>query len=330
MATFIPQPNGKVKTLVRLKGVYKCKTLPSMGKARAWATITEAEIESGKLSKTSELTVGDMLAEYRIKKTATKRGRRSEELRLDRLERDDISKVLLQDVGKKHISAWRDRRLKSVSALSVLREWTTLSHAFKTAINEWEWDLKYPMSGVDKPSKPPARTRRAEGNELERVIYCSGWDQKSVPRTATARVGAAVEFVVETALRCKEVCGLDKKRDIQGRVAKVVDSKTESGIREVPLSKRALEIVELLKKVDLPGDSLFHLNESQVDALYRKIRKRAVVQGLRFHDLRAEACTRLARKLSPLQLAKVLGHSDVSKLMIYYREKAEDIAEMLD
>src|SRR5438876_9719490 len=65
-------------------------------------------------------------------------------------------------------------------------------------------------------------------------------------------------------------------------------------------------------------------------ALFRKAKGRAEIKGLHFHDSRAEALTRLSRKVDVLTLARIVGHRDPRSLMIYYRESAEDIATRID
>lgn len=63
-----------------------------------------------------------------------------------------------------------------------------------------------------------------------------------------------------------------------------------------------------------------------MDALFRKARDKCGIEGVTFHDSRANAATMLSRHLDILELARALGHSDLKKLMIYYRKSAEDIA----
>lgn len=63
------------------------------------------------------------------------------------------------------------------------------------------------------------------------------------------------------------------------------------------------------------------------DALFRKARKRAGLEGFTFHDSRAEALTRMSRKLDAFELARVSGHRDLSTLLQrYYRATASEIA----
>ena len=68
---------------------------------------------------------------------------------------------------------------------------------------------------------------------------------------------------------------------------------------------------------------------SSLDALWRKTVRKAMIDDLHFHDLRALAATRMSKKLNPLQLAKVLGHKDLRSVMIYYREDVTDFADDL-
>ncbi len=75
--------------------------------------------------------------------------------------------------------------------------------------------------------------------------------------------------------------------------------------------------------------SVFALSTSQVDALFRKARARCGIEDLHWHDARATAITRLARRLDILDLARMIGHANLGELRTYYRERAEDIAARL-
>jgi len=78
------------------------------------------------------------------------------------------------------------------------------------------------------------------------------------------------------------------------------------------------------------GNTLFGLTSVSLDALFRKGRDRAQIEGLTFHDTRHAAITRLAKKLNVLDLARMVGHRDLRMLQIYYNESADDMALKLD
>ena len=188
------------------------------------------------------------------------------------------------------------------------------------------------MKKVKKPVGAPPRDRLPTQDEIDRICLALGYDGVTPPETMTARVGAAFMFAIETAMRAQEICNLTRA-DIQGKVAVVRTSKTQAGVRRVPLSPEALRILGLVQASHPAGDgtpcSVFQLTTAQLDALFRKGKARAVVQGLHFHDTRAEAITRLAKKLPLLDLARMVGHKDLRLLQVYYRETAEGIADRL-
>jgi integrase len=66
-----------------------------------------------------------------------------------------------------------------------------------------------------------------------------------------------------------------------------------------------------------------------LDAAFRRARDRAGLSGFTFHDSRANALTRLAQVLAPLDLARMIGHRDLGSLLVYYRPSAASIAERL-
>ena len=58
--------------------------------------------------------------------------------------------------------------------------------------------------------------------------------------------------------------------------------------------------------------------------------KRSGLKDLHFHDLRHEAASRLAEKLSNiLELSSVTGHKDIRMLKRYYHPRAEELAKKL-
>jgi len=236
---------------------------------------------------------------------------------------DDVAHVRLPDLDAPDVASWRDRRLKAVGVASVLREWNILSHACNVAIKEWRWMHDNPFSRVQRPESPPPRKRRPAQEEIDAILLALGYSADEPPETMSARVGAAALFAIETAMRASEICSLTREC-IHGRTAHL--PKTKNGhSRDIPLSREALRILDQL------GPDLFDMAPASLDALWRKGKARAMVEGLNFHDLRREALTRLATKLSVMELAKVSGHLDLRILQsVYFSPTADDLADKLD
>lgn len=181
------------------------------------------------------------------------------------------------------------------------------------------------MAEVRKPPEPPPRVRRVSAEELERLALSAGSDLTR----ATARTFHSFLFAIETGMRISEIVGLEWERlDLEDRVAKLAMTKNGTS-RDVPLSHEAVRLLEALPSAGTKAGGVYQLTAGQVDALWRKLRDRAGIENLHFHDSRHEAITRLEKKLDVLSLARMVGHRNLNELMTYYNESAKDLAKRL-
>ncbi|WP_043747755.1 tyrosine-type recombinase/integrase [Methylobacterium nodulans] len=75
---------------------------------------------------------------------------------------------------------------------------------------------------------------------------------------------------------------------------------------------------------------MFPVGGNAARLAWERLRKRAEVQGLRFHDLRHEAVSRLFEMgLSVPEVAMLSGHRDTRRLMRYTHLRPEALAEKL-
>lgn len=320
MASIVAHGSGW-RVFIFKRGIRESRTFGTKAEARSWGSAREVEIEAG-VTGPVDKTVRDLLQEYAKKVSGEKKGAKWERTRIDLICRMPIADVRLADLGAPDIGEWRDARLKQVSAASVRREWTILSGAFSIAIDEWKWLNAHPMTKVRRPPKPRPRDRTFTEQEVERLLFVTG----SNLGTVMGRTGAALRLALETGMRAGELCSLSAADvDLKAQVAVLRDTKNGDS-REVPLSPQAVEICKSLA-TDAP--LLLRLNTQQIDAHFRKAKAKACVEGVTFHDSRATAITRLARKLDILDLARMVGHRDIRSLQVYYRTTAADIAKLL-
>lgn len=321
----IEQRGKRWRVRVRVGGVDRSASFRTKAEASAWAAQYEADAAAGKLGRAADKPFRALIERYINEVLPTKRGERPERLRLERLMRDDdLARVRLPDFGPEHVAAWRDRRLRQVSAASVLREWATLSAACNVAIKEWRWLQVNPFSQVKKPPEPKARTRVYTDDEIERVLLACGYPNLE---TEQGRVGAVVLFALETARRASEIVTLTWERvNPDRRIAHLPLTKNGSA-RDVPLSRKALALLEPMRG----RDPVFGIRSAAVlDTLWRKARDRAMLEDAHFHDLRATALTRMARRVGVMDLAKISGHRDIRILQnVYYRVDPGEIAGLL-
>ena len=127
-------------------------------------------------------------------------------------------------------------------------------------------------------------------------------------------------------MRAGEICNI-RPHDVHGNYITLPITKNGTA-RDVPLSRKAMQVLKRVGKNNV--EFLFGLTTASLDALFRKARKRAGLSGFTFHDSRHYFCTYAARKLSPFELARMMGHKDLKMTMRYYNESAANIAAKLD
>ena len=143
------------------------------------------------------------------------------------------------------------------------------------------------------------------------MLRALGWSRQP-PETLQQQVGFAFLMSLHTAMRAGEVL----RYELRGTVAHLALTKNGDP-RDVPLSARALRLHALCPQYTVSSASL--------DALFRKARKAAGLDGFVFHDARASALTRMSKHVDVLTLARISGHRNISQLMTYYRETAAEI-----
>lgn len=304
MASFRRHGNGWQAEVFK-RGVRRAQTFESKGAARAWAHQLEAEIMAGIRGEIPNLTFAALLKRYAREVSARKKGARWEAIRLDALERDRIAQVRLRHFGPAHVSDWRERRLQAVSGASVRREWNLLSHVCTYAVREWGWLKVNPFKGLARPADARPRDRIASEDELDRLLG-----------RASPTLRRSIVIALETGMRASEIASWPR---VSGRVAYLLDSKNGAA-REVPLSAAALEAWR----------GGIELTAGSISALFARLCREVGVIGLTFHDLRRTAIVRLAEKLKPMELAKMVGHRDLRvTLNTYYRSDPEEVAKKL-
>jgi len=303
------------------RGIRKSKVLSTRREAQDWAARAEYLIDNAEAEASSQ-PFRDVLDRYAREVSPTKRGARWEQIRLEKIGRGRIGSLPIGEITAADIASWRDARLREVSAGSVRREMVLLSAVFTQARKEWQLVASSPMTDVRKPASPPPRDRLPTPDEIERMRHAAGEDLHH----ATARAFHAFLFSCETAMRAGEVVGLTADRvDLARRVAHLPMTKNGRA-RDVPLSPEAVRLIEALPEFD----PLFGLTGRQLESLFRKVRKRAGVEGLTYHDSRRAATVKLSKRLDVLDLARMSGHRDLKLLLdVYYRETAEDLAKRL-
>lgn len=319
----ITKSNGKWRVQIHVNGKRRSKVLSTKLEAQRWATKAEYEIEHRHEIAEASL-FGVALDRYAREVSPKKKGAKWEDIRLTKFQTYPIARIAMKDLQPSDFASWRDGRLLEVKGASVRREMQLLSAVLTTARKEWGWISQNPISDVQKPPNSPRRKRTPTPCEMDKLALAAGSDM----RKATCRAFASFRFAVETGMRAGEIVSMQPDQvSISRRVAHLPETKNGEA-RDVPLSSAALSILEDMLGRQFP-EGVFGLRSDNLDRLWRKVRDRAKIEGLTFHDSRHAAITQLAKKLEVLDLARMVGHKDLKMLLIYYETDAEALADKL-
>ncbi|WP_421380225.1 integrase [Paraburkholderia sp. DD10] len=275
-------------------------------------------------------TLGDLMRRYLSAVTPHKRSAAQETLRLKGLLKHEIADCPLIGLNPQRVAEWRDARLQTVSGSTVKRDMTVLAHVLKIATDEWgESFAQNPFRLVRRPKESSPRNRRLNAGEEPALL--AACDEARAPY-----LRPVVELALETAMRQSEIVGLEWENiNLAGRAALLPMTKNGTS-RGVPLSSRAIEILEgTAASRDIAGNRIgFVFSGVTAEAVKRSfIRavRRAKLADLRFHDLRHEATSRFfERKLTVPEVARITGHKTWTMLERYTHLQLEDVARRLD
>ncbi len=278
--------------------------------AQKWALKQEALMQSGRWSKTKEpqCLLSDLITKYRDEVTPSKRNHQREITRLNRLLTESIMQLRLSEVTPPKVAAFRDQRLPA-GPRATEYDLVLLRHAWNIANKEWGWALgPNPMEKIRFPKTNPARERRLMPGEFERL-------REAASEMSCWYLWPVVELAIETAMRKGELLSL-KWCNIDFEKSVALLPQTKNGApRWVPFTERALEIVSSLEQT---SEVVFPVGPDALRHGWDRLCQRAEIEGLRFHDLRHEAISRLFElNLTVPEVAFISGHKTPTQLFKY-------------
>lgn len=336
MASIRKKSNGmwlaQVRRVARdgLPALNRSASFPRKAEAEAWAAKIENEWRTLRFGGAPNVPFSEVLERYKNEVSVHKHGWRNETNIINRVLRTPLAEVRLPHLSELQFQAWADERKKEVSASTLRREWVLLSNVLTVASKQWRWLPENFMQRLDKPADGLARTQRVTDEDAAAVAFAGGYTPDCVPSARTQRAAAAFYFALETAMRAGEIVMLTWDCVFYDRRYVHIPLTKNGHPRNVPLSSKAVAILRQMETVR-ENAFVFNITSGSLDALFRKLKRRSLLENLHFHDARREALTRLAKIYSPMELAKISGHRDLRILLnTYYAPTVEDLAEKLE
>ncbi len=215
-------------------------------------------------------------------------------------------------------------RRKWFYTLKKLLDWHSARHNYALAANLYA-DLEIPAAWAQE------RERRLEAGEEERLAKAA---QEGY--TNREQWPLLIDFALETAMRAQELL---KAQWLHADIVKCnlripkENSKTGRG-RDIPLSKRAVAILEELRGDGKPADARIFWAWKNSDTLasgFRRLCHRAGIEDLKIHDLRHEATSRFFERgrLDSVLIKKITGHESMDTLSRYFQLRPGTLHELM-
>lgn len=198
---------------------------------------------------------------------------------------------------------------------------------FNYAFTKWRWETLR-----DNPATK--LTMPKVDNVRKRVL---SFDEQAMLDAALAEcrnqmVAPTLTLLRETAMRASEPIEHAVWANVDWERSLLHLSDAKAGQRDVPLSPAALQALQRLRELNPgePHERIVQITYNALAAAWRLALKRAGIKGLRVHDLRRTAATRMALDTGNVFLVKALtGHKTLSMLERYINVTAEDVVAVM-
>lgn len=338
---YIKERGAYWRAEVRRKG-YKptYRTFDTQKQAQQWARRIESEMDSGLYVDRAEAertTLREALERYNRDIVPTKRHPYQETCRINRWLQNDLCYRTLTNLKGADFAVYRDKRREAGRAENTIRlELQIISHLYEIARKEWGMEsLVNPLNNIRKPGGSRARDRRLKQGEFFKIY-------KYLRRRNNIYAAAAFVLAIETSLRQGMLFRLQWEWvDIDARVIRIPEEArgaTNKGVpATLPLSTRAMKVLDTIRPKDKDDNIIEHptglvLNTTSnaVICFWKDMQNDLGLKGLRWHDLRHEAASRLFEKgLHPMEVASITGHRSMQTLKRYTHLKPENLLERL-
>ena len=289
-----------------------CKSFIKKADAEAWARQVEIHFDRGEApfdERQKYKTFADIAERYLKEVSPTKKSFPVEFYRIPLLIKRPFAKMRLCELNGPTIASFRDGRIKEVSSASVRKEMYLISAIIQHANAEWlQKPIANPIHQIAKPKDSKPRAVRLSNQDRNKLLNALEASKHKILKSI-------ILFALETGLRRGEILRIHWE-DIDLSRGLLLLRETKNGqSRIVPLSPSAIKILTLLPRHE---KSAFPISSNACRLAWERLRDKAALPNLRFHDLRHDAISRFfERGLTIPEVTMMSGHKTKSQLFRY-------------
>ncbi|MCH7519039.1 MAG: tyrosine-type recombinase/integrase [Candidatus Dadabacteria bacterium] len=234
----------------------------------------------------------------------------------------------LSEISASDIDSYKQRRLKGgIKLNTIVRDLVVIRHLFNYAYNRKKFFGRNPVSESGLPQINDKKERILTTVEQERLL-----------NNSTPELSAIIRLALNTGMRRDEFLFLKWGWvNLQEGLITLPHTHTKSNkSRKVPINKVVRKIL-LEKKLQSDGNNnVFHVSDTMsgsrtwLQRTFRKACKQAGIEGLRIHDLKHTAITRMVEAGIPLiDISKIVGTS-IKLIVDRYSHQKESLKKAVD
>lgn len=340
MATIEPRElkdgTRRYRVRVRLQGeLPRTKTFKRLTDAKAWAAKVESDLGHGAYVPTAlerRRTLHDLIDKYRTEylpgrgiRDATKQLALLQwwddnygHLTLDKLKPEAIAE------GRRKLTQRRKRDGEPLSGATINRHLAALSAVCKWAWKELRWLPSNPVLDVSKAPESTGIVRFLSDTERKALL-------QACRESPDPNIHAAVMLALATGARYSNLRFL-KWSDVDLQNWRLRFTETKNGQpRYVPVVGPAQKALQAHRDADPTGEGWIFKGSrdsapADLDKPWRKVRAKAGVEGVRFHDLRHTTASYLTMNGASLaEVAEALGHRTLVMAKRYAHQSGEHV-----
>lgn len=308
----IRRRNGKYQVQVRQGNFNKALSFTLLSDAKEWARNQELEA-AGRLylgRQYQPKNFAEILSRYAEEITPAKRSAENEMIVIKALLRESWTKIDLPHLRAEDLIKFKDKRLKDVKPATLKRQLNIIKHA--CTVSERDWDWSSPLTIFKKltlPKSPVHIVRRITPKQQAAII-------NAAKGCRSPYIAPLVLFALETAMRRGELLNLTWE-DIDLSNNELFIRQTKNGHqRLLPLSPKAIQILDNLPRHN--SGRVFPLSAGAVRQSFARLRLRAAIPNIRFHDLRHEAISHFFDLgLTAVEVSLLSGHQQLEEVSRY-------------